>query len=125
MLAVTPPDIDAYEQLSGAALDRLRAAVIAQGSIQAVATALGYSRPAISAALAGRYKGHTHKLRARIAEVLVDQVQCPHLGVALTPAACRDLSGRGMSTANREAIKQWQACQSCPHRKGDGDARQS
>ncbi|MFG1409482.1 hypothetical protein V5G24_00080 [Xanthobacter sp. VTT E-85241] len=122
MLAVTP---STYEQLGEDALALLRDAVKQRRSIAAVAHALGYSRSAISMALAGKYVGGTARLRARILEVLVHQVQCPHLGEPIAPSACRDLRERPMSTANRDAIKQWQACRMCAHGCGAGGGNES
>lgn len=119
MLAVTART---YEQLDAEALDLLRRAVERHKSKGAVAALLGYSRPAVSMALSGTYKGNTRHLRERIVAVLVDQVQCPHIGEAIPPARCAELRARPMSTSNRDALKQWQACRSCPFNgRGDDD----
>lgn len=120
MLAVTPRT---YAQLDADALDLLRRAVAEHKSRRIVAEMLGYSRPAISMALSGTYKADTAGLRARIMAVLVDQVLCPHLGRAIAPDECADLAARPMSTSNRDALKQWQACRACPRgQKGGCDA---
>lgn len=112
MLAVTPP---AYDQLDDEAMTLLRQGLAQAGSITALAARLGYSRPAISAALAGTYKGHTTRLRARLFEALQGGVECPHLGDTIPAGQCADLRARPLSTSNRDALKQWQACRICPH----------
>lgn len=112
MLAVTPPS---YAQLSEADLALLRAAVTRHGSIAAVAAALGYSRPSISMALSGQYKGNTGRLAARIRDVLRAAVECPHLGQTIAASRCAELRALPLSTSNRAALKQWQACRVCPH----------
>lgn len=113
MLAVTP---SAYDQLDDEAMALLRQGLAQAGSITALSVRLGYSRPALSAALAGKYKGHTTRLRARLFEVLHGGVACPHLGGETIPAGqCAELRARPLSTSNRDALKQWQACRICPH----------
>lgn len=119
MLAVTPR---AYQQLDAEALAVLRRAVEVHGSIATVAEMLGYSRPAISGALAGAYPAGTARLRERILSRLVDQVSCPHLARAIPPAQCADLASRPLSTSNRDALKQWQACRSCPRGQKGGSS---
>jgi hypothetical protein len=52
--------------MDGGWLGILRAYVEQCGSIKLAAQHLGYSRPAISMALNGKYKGETTKLRARV-----------------------------------------------------------
>lgn len=54
--------------VGGGWLDLLRAFVARCGSINAAARRLGYSRPAISMALNGKYKGETTRLQARVLE---------------------------------------------------------
>lgn len=103
----------AYEQLDGEALALLRAAVSQHGSITAVARLLGYSRPAISGALGGTYGANVSALRTRIYELLREGVICPHTNMAISAETCRDHRERPMSTANRDALKQWQACRAC------------
>ncbi len=86
----------------------------AQTSIAAAARKLGYSRTAVSLALAGKYPGDTAKLAARVLAVL-GRVECPHLGFAVTPTRCADASGV-MPTSSPGDLRLWRACQACPNK---------
>lgn len=103
-----------YPQLDPRALALLHEAIARHGSQGAVAALLGYARTAVNQALHGRYPADARKLSARIVEVFADHVACPHLQREIPSASCREQRERPLSTANREAIKHWQACRSCP-----------
>lgn len=103
-----------YPQLDERALNLLRQARERLGSIKAVAEALGYKRPSVSMALAGKYQGDTKHLRARIFEVFADRVLCPHLSRDIPPADCRTFRERPIPTSPLAAVKHWQACRICP-----------
>uniref|UniRef100_A0A7C4AHX3 LacI family transcriptional regulator n=1 Tax=Fundidesulfovibrio putealis TaxID=270496 RepID=A0A7C4AHX3_9BACT len=83
-------------------------------SIAAVARRLGYARPSISLALAGKYPGSTDKLAATVLAVL-GTVDCPHLGFPVAPSRCADASGE-MPTSSPGDLRLWRACQGCPHK---------
>ncbi|OLN30423.1 Phage protein [Desulfovibrio sp. DV] len=88
----------------------------ARTSIAATARRLGYSRTAVSLALAGKYPGGTDKLAAKVLAVL-GGVACPQLGHDVTAAECADKAG-AMPTSSPAALRLWRACQICPHRPG-------
>lgn len=83
-------------------------------SIAAVARRLGYARPSISLALAGKYPGSTDKLAVTVLSVL-GTVDCPHLGFQVAPAKCAASSGK-MPTSSPGDLRLWRACQGCPHK---------
>jgi len=83
-------------------------------SVTAAAARLGYSRPAISLALSGKYPGKTDKLAARVLEVLGSS-HCPHLGRPVSAQECAGNSGT-MPTSSPAALRLWRACQGCPHK---------
>jgi len=94
----------------------LLAAEAARTSIAATARRLGYSRTAVSLALAGKYPGGTDKMAATVLDVL-GGVACPQLGREVTAAECADKAG-AMPTSSPTALRLWRACQTCPHRPG-------
>ncbi|KAA6405778.1 LysR family transcriptional regulator [Candidatus Tokpelaia sp.] len=103
----------AWKQLDNEALSLLRAGIEKLGSIKAVADKIGYSRGAVSTALAGKYVGGTGKMRAAIMERLNAIMLCPHLGKELTAIECRLFRERRCPTSNRAEVKHWQACRIC------------
>ena len=85
------------------------------GTISAVAQRIGYSRPALSLALRGKYgAGSLDHMERKIAAVLGSDVQCPHLGRAITTAACRATRLQPVPTHDPGELEHWQACKSCP-----------
>ena len=91
-------------------------------SIAAAAKRIDYSRPAVSMALAGTYKGGLERLAQRVLEVL-SNVRCPHLDRSIPAAECRSHHTRAMPTSSPMALRHWRACQSCPNRtEGGADA---
>ncbi|HEY9212090.1 MAG TPA: LysR family transcriptional regulator [Ancylobacter sp.] len=109
-----------YPQLDERCLALLREAVTRLGSITAVAARLEYARSSVSMALKGCYPGDAQHLASRIMDIFADHVACPHVGHEIPTSACRAHRDRPLSTANRELVKQWQACRACPINKGDG-----
>ena len=83
-------------------------------SITATAAKIGYSRPSISLALAGRYPGGTAKISAAVLSKL-QVVDCPYLGRQIKGAECKDNALRPMPTGNPQELNFWRACQRCPH----------
>lgn len=112
-----PPAVT-YRQLEGEPLALLQAACVRLGSIAAVARELGYGRPSISMALAGRYPADTDRLAAEIVERFASSVACPHLRRDITPAECRAYREAPLSAANRDSVLHWQACRTCSHGGG-------
>lgn len=109
-----PPSVT-YRQLEGEPLALLQAACERLGSITAAARALGYGRPSISMALAGRYPADTGRLAAEIIERFAAGISCPHLGRDITHAECCVFRDAPLSTVNRDSVLHWQACRTCPH----------
>jgi len=103
----------AYEQLDAETRELLAAAAQKLGSIKAAAEQLGYSRPSVSAALAGKYKGGTLNLRRAIREKFCARRICPYLGREISAAECRQYYDRRCPTSSRDEVKHWQACQNC------------
>ncbi|PZU89102.1 MAG: LacI family transcriptional regulator [Chelatococcus sp.] len=102
-----------YQQLDPETLAVLREQVERAGSIDAVAPKLGYSRPAVSLALRGKYPGSTDRLRARIVEVFVGGVFCPHVQKRLSAEDCRWWRTCNCPTSSNVAVHHWFACKSC------------
>jgi len=110
------------------ALDLARSAVEAhnaanggKGGVAAVARKVGISRPALSLLLAGRYPAKsTRQVEGRILRVLADRVVCPHLGVDIAAADCREHALQPMPTSSPRALRHWHACQTCSHRPEGG-----
>ena len=111
-MRVTYPQLDAEAMaLLAERLDHHR------GSRAALARELGVSRSGISQAIDGKYPGDTRRLRARIIEILANQITCPHLGIEMPPQTCRSWRERPITaaTGSRDDVKHWQACQHCHH----------
>lgn len=109
-----------YQQLDAATLNVLREQVQKHGAVGPVARKLGYSRPAVSGALNGSYGGGTAKLRARIYEVFVEAVFCPHLGEPMPSDECRWWRTSPCPTSSPASAQHWLACKTCifnPDRK--------
>ena len=85
----------------------------ARTSIAATARRLGYSRTAVSLALAGKYPGSTDRLAATVLDIL-GRLACPHLEREVTPGECA-VNGGQMPTSSPAALRLWRACQTCPH----------
>lgn len=102
-------------QLDTEILAVLREQVAILGSIDAVAGKLGYSRPAVSLALRGKYPGATDRLRARIVEVFLDAIFCPHVEKPLPTDECRWWRTCPCPTSSNIAVRHWVACKSCPN----------
>lgn len=86
----------------------------------AVARELGVSRPSVSLLLSGRYPGNTNRMAARVLDRYA-RVDCPHTGKSVTPEHCRRLCGP-VPTSSPAALRQWRACQACPHNPNTKEA---
>lgn len=85
-------------------------------SISDVARQLGYSRPAISLVLSGKYDGGTKLIAAKVIAAFTELVQCPYLDCDLPQAKCGDYQSRPMPTSDPQALRHWVACRSgCPN----------
>lgn len=87
---------------------------VARTSITAAARRLGYSRTAISLAVAGKYPGDTKKLAVKVLGEL-GTADCPHLERPVTVAECADAAGE-MPTSSPADLRLWRACQTCPNK---------
>lgn len=86
--------------------------------IAGVAERIGYSRPAVSRVLAGRY-GNTDKL-ARAVLANYGRMQCPHLQESITPHECATYAARSYSAITAADVPHWRACKRCPHNPQQG-----
>ncbi len=84
-------------------------------TVQQVANTLGYSRPAISLARAGKYTAEIDKIAAKVLEVYSDRILCPHLQADITPATCVEYHTTPIPMSDPQALKHWQRCQTCKH----------
>ena len=93
-------------------------------SITAAAHRIGYSRTAVSLALAGKYPGKPDKLAATVLAAL-DTLVCPHLGLTVTPADCAAHSSGRAPTSSPGALRLWRACKGCPHKPDNKPERRA
>lgn len=94
-------------------LELLRAAVARDArGISGVAELLGYSRPAISRALAGTYGNTEHLQRAVLAGLA--RVDCPFLCASLAPQECAGYASRSYGGITAADVPHWRACRKCP-----------
>jgi hypothetical protein len=91
----------------------LRARTKQLGSIVAVAEELGYSRSAISLALAGQYPARVTKLKAAVVAAYT-RCDCPFLVRLITSAECRQFRTRPLPQSQPDQLKHWCSCQQCP-----------
>ena len=92
-------------------INTLRAAC-GDSSIGQVAIQLGYSRTAVSLALAGRYPGDTrHLARQVMAKLAV--VQCPHSDQTISIAECHATASGRAPAHNPAKMALWRTCQRC------------
>lgn len=91
-----------------------RAVAIDPRGITGVAERIGYSRPAVSRALAGSY-GDTTKLAAAVQRELV-RIDCPHLATTITAPQCRDYASRSYTAITAADVPHWRACRRCAHK---------
>lgn len=80
-----------------------------------IAETIGYSRPAVSLYIAGKYQASVAEIEAAIVKAY-DQRTCPHDGEEKTPAYCRRVALRARPFGFPDAETLWLACQSCPHK---------
>ena len=87
-------------------------------SIGLASQRVGYSRTAISQALAGKYPGDLAKLERKVlaALELPMAVACPYLSLNLPTTMCREFSLKRAPTHNPVAMQHWRACQQCEHK---------
>lgn len=87
-------------------------------SIGEAAAKVGYSRTAVSQALAGKYPGDLSKMEKKVIQALElpMAVDCPQLKLALPTSMCNQFSAVPAPIHNPVAIQTWRACQTCPNR---------
>lgn len=90
----------------------LRTAV-ERSSITRVAEQIGYSRTAVSLALADKYQGNPAQIGQAVIANLSPRVLCPFLKVEIGPAECSDFASAPMPMSDAGKLKHWLACQSC------------
>lgn len=79
-----------------------------------VADEIGYSRTAVSLYLSGEYRS-PKKLEAAVIS-RYDRRHCPHTGEDTGPDICRRRALSPKPYGGNARERQWQACQSCPHK---------
>lgn len=79
----------------------------------ACAKELGYSRPSVSMARAGKYPAAVGKLRAAVIKAY-SRCDCPFLGAEINALECRSHRCRALPQSNSEALRFWAACRGCP-----------
>jgi hypothetical protein len=92
-------------------IELLRARV-AETSIAAAAREIGYSRPSISMALAGKYPAAVGKLRAAVIAAYT-RCRCPFLAREISAAECRRFRQRAIPQSQPAELRHWAACKSC------------
>ncbi|MDV7341004.1 helix-turn-helix transcriptional regulator [Terasakiella sp. A23] len=102
-------------------VDAYNAANDGRGGVKVVADKIGVPRSSLSAFLNGSYPGKTDNIEDKILRALVGRVNCPHQGTDIAQDDCADLSSRDMPMSGKHAIRQWKACQGCPHKLKGGD----
>ncbi|AKH37272.1 MULTISPECIES: hypothetical protein [Nitrosomonas] len=92
----------------------LNARVAASSKAQ-VAAELGVSRTAISLIVHDKYPADTRHIAAKVIEIY-GRIRCPHLGLEISQAQCREYHSRRPPTSSPRAMKHWRACQNCMQR---------
>jgi hypothetical protein len=93
-------------------IDLLRARV-AETSIAAAAREIGYARPSISMALAGKYPAAVGKLRAAVIAAYT-RCHCPFLDREIPAGECRRFRQRAIPQSKPDELRHWAACKGCP-----------
>lgn len=88
-------------------------------SITAVASALGFSRPAISQYLNHCYGADPAQIEAAIL-TLYDVYSCTHSGIEISGPECRRRATAPRPFGGRAKEAHWLACQACSHNKYHG-----
>lgn len=106
-------------------MDLLKAAVAAKGNNRrAVATELGISRTAVSRVLDEKYGAKTDNVAAKVIE-RYGRVTCPHLGVEISLAECKNYHTGQVPTSSPRAMKHWRTCQTCPNNQSNQTSNQT
>lgn len=93
---------------------------VAESSQAAVARELGYSSPAVSQVLHGKYKAGLDAFLKRVAEVYGDEtLTCPLLG-EITLGQCAQHRRQARPGGNHLRVKQYRACSACPNNPKNG-----
>jgi len=87
---------------------------VGKSNITQAAEKVGVSRTGISLALAGKYRGKTDRLQAKVLNKLADRVMCPHMGHDLARDDCRSFASAPMPSRNARRLRHWSACRNCP-----------
>lgn len=82
--------------------------------IAGVAQDLGYRRETLSLVVHGRYQASVDQIAAAVMAAY-DRHPCPHSGAEVTAAQCATTASAAAPTNSPRAMRQWRACQGCPH----------
>ena len=83
----------------------------------AVATKLGYSRPAVSQIMNGIYIGKPDKIAARVLEVF-DRWPCPYLNIEITAEDCRAVHSTETPAHDPARLAHRRMCRTCNRKEG-------
>ncbi len=101
------------------ALQLLQAQLDAGRSRSWIASQIGYSRPALSLYLLGRYPADAKAIEAAVIKRFEIRI-CPHDQQEKLPQQCQRIALRPRPQGFPDAEYLWLACQTCPH-KPEGD----
>lgn len=83
--------------------------------IAGVAEELGVSRAALSLVHAGKYPARPDRIAARVIDVF-ERHECPHTAMQVRNADCARRALTAAPTSSPRDMRQWRACQACPHK---------
>ena len=83
----------------------------------ALADALGISKGAVRMVCTGHYP-NPEKVLEKFAQHYVDVVQCPFIDDLIQRQDCLTRSSGPRPFGGQLKLNWWQACQTCPHKKG-------
>lgn len=87
-------------------------------SVSEIARECGIARSSLSMLIRGVYPAESLDLAsarhgARVVQLYLGQVLCPHLGRGIGGAECQDFARAPMSTSNPEKLRHQRACRRC------------
>lgn len=94
-----------------------KATAEADGNKAAVGRKIGYSRTAVSLAMAGRYPGKIDKLSQAVFSKLLGETECPYLGDFITDDECKTIQQKPLNDPNQLTRRHRRACAHCIHNK--------
>lgn len=110
---MTTSNLDSY---ADAKWFRLLCTAIDKHGVVKVAKMLGYSNhTGTSQVLKGSYAGKTKLFAERVMKTF-DVVNCPHSGMEMAVATCRETAMARAPLNNPMKMQQWRACQQCQNK---------